>query len=408
MAKVAVRIEKKKRRNKMSIKNHNLRVLVVDDEANVLESVNKILERKGFEVAKTQNPEDALRQFKGEGFDLVIADLMMPKVSGLELLKAVKNENPGVPFLMITGYPSINTAVEATKNGASGFLPKPFTPVELEEAVEKALGGTKEYEAADALPAEGQIDVDMPFDAREVARATSENYVENLTRSDIAVAHAHKEAKALDFCAKGERSCKKYVKSGECAEICPFVAKAQKEAAKSKVQRSFVDDPIDVDMPFSFSEVAAATSEAYAMSLGNSDMPVVGHYQRALKSMTSPKVLVVDDEAVVVNSVRKTLEKRGFSVEGAFNGKEAVAKASQGGYNLVILDMKLGNENGLDLISKLKNASPETSIVVVTGFASIDTAIESVRRGANDYMAKPFTPEELYNVTEKNIREKVA
>jgi len=161
-------------------------------------------------------------------------------------------------------------------------------------------------------------------------------------------------------------------------------------------------------MPFSFSEVAAATSEAYALSLGNSDMPVVGHYQKAMKAMTSPKVLVVDDEAVVVNSVRKTLEKRGFSVEGVFNGKDAVEKASKGMYNLIILDMKLGGENGLDLISKLKNASPESSIVVVTGFASIDTAIESVRRGANDYMAKPFTPEELYNVTEKNLREKVA
>lgn len=392
----------------MSNKNNNLRVLVVDDEANVLESVNKVLERKGYTVSKTQNPEEALKQVKGEGYDLVIADLMMPKVSGLDLLKAVKNENPAVPFLMITGYPSINTAVEATKNGASGFLPKPFTPVELEEAVEMALGGTKEYAATDSLPAEGQIDVDMPFDAREVARATSENYVENLTRSDVAVAHAHKEVKAADFCPKGERSCKKYVKSGECSEVCPFVLKAQKDAAKAKVQKSFVDDPIDVDMPFSFSEVASATSEAYAMSLGNSDMPVVGHYQKALKSMSAPRVLVVDDEAVVVNSVRKTLEKRGFFVEGVFTGKDAVEKTAKGGYNLVILDMKLGNENGLDLISKLRNASPETSIVVVTGFSSIDTAIESVRRGADDYMAKPFTPEELYSMTEKNVREKVA
>jgi len=388
----------------MANKNQNLRVLVVDDEANVLESVNKVLERKGFSVAKTQNPEDALRQVKGNEYDLVIADLMMPKVSGLDLLKAVKNENPEVPFLMITGYPSVSTAVEATKNGASGFLPKPFTPVELEEAVEKALGGTEEYKAADPLPAEGQIDVDMPFDAREVARATSENYVENLTRSDVAVAHAHKEVKAADYCPKGARSCKKYVKSGECSDVCPFVLKAQKDAAKTKVQRSLVDDPIDVDMPFSFSEVAAATNEAYAMSLGNSDMPVVGHYQKALKQMTAPKVLVVDDEAVVVNSVRKTLEKRGFCVEGVFNGKDAIEKTAKGGYNLVILDMKLGNENGLDLISKLRKASPETSIVVVTGFSSIDTAVESVRRGADDYMAKPFTPEELYNVAEKNLK----
>lgn len=390
----------KKEVNKM---NTEKRVLIVDDEPSILDSASKILARKGFETVTSKNGEDALRQIKNKNYDLVIADLMMPKVSGIDLLKAVKSENNNIAFLVITGYPSINAAVEATKYGAGGFLLKPFTPVELEQAVEKALGGTKEYQISDTLPTSEQIDVDIPFEAREVARVTSNQYVENLTRTDIPVSQHQQKEVALDFCPKGQRNCKKYVKTGECKDACPFLVKAQKnlEAAATK---KLSNDPIDVDMPFSMSEVAKYTGEVFVLSLGQSDMPVVGRYHEVLKAVTSPKILIVDDEAVVVNSVRKTLEKRGFVVEGVFNSKEAIAKVQSNKYNLILVDMKLGEENGLELIPQLKKTSPETSVVVLTGFASIDTAVESVRRGADDYMAKPFTPDELYSMTEKNLK----
>ncbi len=379
-----------------------LKVLVVDDEPNIIQSVGKILEKKGYDTVACKNGEEALKEIRNGEFNLVVADLMMPKVSGLDLLKTVRNENRELPFLIITGYPSINSAVEATKYGAGGFLPKPFTPQELDEAVEKALGGTKEYKSSDTLPESEMIDVDMPFDAREVARATSTEYVGNLTRSDVPVAHIHKEEVASDFCPKGQRSCKKFIKSGECKDVCPFVAKAQK-LAKAGSQK-LADDAIDVDMPFSYSEVSEYTNEAYAMSLGGSDMPIVGHYRKALKAQNALRILVVDDEAVVVNSVRKTYERRGFLVDSAFNSKNAISKAQSSKYHLVIVDMKLGSENGLDLIPKLKKVSPDSAVIVLTGFASIESAIESVRKGADDYLAKPFTPEELYSITEKNLK----
>lgn len=382
--------------------NKNLKVLIVDDEMSVLESVSKILVRKGYETKTTLSGEEALKVIRNEDFDLIVADLMMPRVSGIDLLKTIRSENKNIPFLVITGYPSISAAVEATKFGAGGFLPKPFTTQELEEAVEKALGGTKEYQAVDTLPPSEEIDVDMPFDAREVARVTSEKYVESLTRTDISIPKTQQVEAASDYCPKGQRSCKKYVKSGICVDVCPFVAKAQKSA--QKVAPKIANDQIDVDLPFSFSELKEMTSEAYALSLSSSDIPILGHYQRYSKMAVSPKVLVVDDEAVVVNSIRKILERRGFIVEGVFNGKDALQKVQTNDYNLVLLDMKLGNENGLDLIEKIKKVSPESKIIVVTGFASIESAIQSIRKGANDYLAKPFTPEELNSVAEKNLK----
>jgi len=386
------------------------RILVVDDEASICQSVDKILARRGFSVCQAQSVNTALEVLKREeSVDMIIADLMMPQVNGLELLKMVKENSPALPFLMITGFPTIPTAVEATRLGAAGFIPKPFTPEELEKAVERALAETPAA-VADPLPDEGLIDADMPFDAREVAKATSPSFVEHLTRSDVPMVQtpARRPAVALDFCALGQRSCKKYAAKGLCpGKECPLVVAERKKAAQHQTLHATIEDPVDVDMPFSYAELSAVAGEAYAASLGRSDMPVVSHYREAKAAVKAPRVLVVDDEAVVANSIRKTLTRRGYEIAEAFNGRDALDRLVAEAFDLVLLDMKLGNENGLDLLSKIKKSNPGLPVVMVTGYASVDTAVDAIQRGADDYMAKPFTPEELFTVTRKTLQNHV-
>jgi len=381
------------------------RILVVDDEASICQSVDKILTRRGFSVCQTQSVNGAMDVLKREEtVDMIIADLMMPQVNGLELLKMVKENTPALPFLMITGFPTISTAVEATRLGAAGFIAKPFTPEELEKAVERALAETA---AAEALPEEGTIDADMPFDAREVAKATSPAFVEHLTRSDLPVVQAppKRPAVALDFCALGQRSCKKYVSKGICTgKECPLVMAERKKASMHQTLHATIEDPVDVDMPFSYAELSAVAGEAYAASIGRSDLPVVSHYREAKAAVKAPRVLVVDDEAVVANSIRKTLTRRGYDIAEAFNGRDALDRIVAEAYDLVLLDMKLGNENGLDILSKIKKSRPDMPVVMVTGYASVDTAVDAIKRGADDYMAKPFTPEELFGMTRKTLQ----
>ena len=118
----------------------------------------------------------------------------MPQAGGLDLLKALRGGWPEVPVLIITGFASIPSAVEATRLGATGYLPKPFTPEELEKAVEDvAARGPWKAQAAD------QIDVDIPFSAKEVEEATSSEYVEHLTRSDMTVAQAAPQVAACNL-----------------------------------------------------------------------------------------------------------------------------------------------------------------------------------------------------------------
>jgi len=380
-------------------KIEGLNVLVVDDEVILCQSVEKILKRKGHAVEAVTTVADALRTLDaGNKYDLIIADLMMPQAGGLELLTAVQGSWPELPVLIITGFSSITSAIETTKLGAAGYLPKPFTPGELEKAVESVLIRTSWKGNKSADPEPEIIDVDMPFNAKEVEMATSKKYVEQLTRSDVPIVAAA-PIPAADYCSLGQRSCKKFAKKGVCQQAeCPIIT-AEKKKGRAAVATEYVFDPIDVDIPFSAAEVTALTSEAYVAALGRSDMPVVGHWGQFAPA--ARKVLVVDDETIVVNSIRKILSRKGFAVEEAFTCKDALAQVFSHDYDLVLLDMRMSDGNGMDVLQKIKAKRPDMRVVIVTGYASIDTAVEAIQKGASDYIPKPFTPDELYTMTNR-------
>jgi two-component system, NtrC family, response regulator HydG len=107
------------------------RVLVVDDEAGMRKSLAIMLRREGYPVAEASGGSEALEQIGREVFDLVVADLNMDDVSGLEVLRHIKQANPDVEVIMMTAYGTIESAVEAMKLGAFDFITKPFQPEEI-------------------------------------------------------------------------------------------------------------------------------------------------------------------------------------------------------------------------------------------------------------------------------------
>jgi len=381
----------------MTTLSKTMRVLVVDDERTVCAGVEKILVRGGHDVQKALSVAEALKLLEANpAYDIILADLMMPVAGGLDLVNAVRSRWPQLPVLIMTGYASISSAIEVTRAGAIGYLPKPFTPEELEDAIDHAARrpgpAPVVVKAPPAARRQDIIDVDMPFDRAEVAAATSQAYVDHLTRSDVPM---------LDFCDLGQRACKRYTSKGVCTQPeCPLVVAERRKKAVVSAPR--VADFIDVDMPFSFAEVAGATSEAYADALGRGDLAVTGRWNPA--KATGRKILVVDDEAVVANSVRRTLSRRGYVVEEAFSGNEALHRILNEMYDLVLLDMRMPDGNGLELLPTIKKHRPGLPVVMVTGYASIDTAVEAIQRGAADYVAKPFTPDELYAAASKALR----
>jgi DNA-binding NtrC family response regulator len=115
------------------------RLLIVDDEAVIREGLKRILEAESFVVESCSSGFKALEILQKSEFDLIITDLKMPGMSGLEVLSSVRTLQPDIPVILITGYASIDTAVEAMRNGAADYLSKPFTPDLLLEKVHCAL-----------------------------------------------------------------------------------------------------------------------------------------------------------------------------------------------------------------------------------------------------------------------------
>ncbi|MBI4409291.1 MAG: sigma-54-dependent Fis family transcriptional regulator [Gemmatimonadetes bacterium] len=115
------------------------RILVVDDEPHIGESIKDALERVGYAVDVSLDAEAALARLDRDSFDLVLCDIKLPGMDGYELLRRVKEFYPELDVVMITGYASIESAVASVKEGAADYLSKPFTPEQVRHAVVHAL-----------------------------------------------------------------------------------------------------------------------------------------------------------------------------------------------------------------------------------------------------------------------------
>jgi DNA-binding NtrC family response regulator len=129
-------------------------IAIIDDEIVALKRLRRILEKEGHRVAAFSSPQRALRHVAKARCDLVISDIRMPGMSGLELMSQVHGAFPGIECILITGFASLAEAVEATKEGAFHYLAKPFTPEELRERVSQALSQHRARSAAAQLAAD--------------------------------------------------------------------------------------------------------------------------------------------------------------------------------------------------------------------------------------------------------------
>ena len=118
------------------------------------------------------------------------------------------------------------------------------------------------------------------------------------------------------------------------------------------------------------------------------------------------KILVVDDNRELREILEEYLRGEGDNVEGANNGKEALEKYRDNYYDLIITDLNMPELAGMELIKTIQQENEITEFVIITGYASMDSAVEAIKIGAFDYIVKPFRMEEL-KVVVKNVREKV-
>jgi DNA-binding NtrC family response regulator len=137
------------------------KALVVDDEQIVLDSVSKILEDENYEIDCSLSGREGLKRALEEEYDIILTDIRMPDIGGMKVLRDVKRAKPSIPVVIITGYASVKSAVQAMKLGAADYLEKPFTPDQLLKAVDSAINtaATQTPEVQDLIHEEEMIKV---------------------------------------------------------------------------------------------------------------------------------------------------------------------------------------------------------------------------------------------------------
>jgi DNA-binding response OmpR family regulator len=271
-----------------------------------------------------------------------------------------------------------------------------------------------------------QMDVDLPFNRKEVEQYTDADYTVRLSRSDVPVVEVKVPESMPNYCQVGAMvcdifkklgaTCKAGTKSGECPQL-------KSKKAKPVMASPAVDNRklIAPDWPFEYEEVAAATGADYARRLSMEGSITIPYEElkrnmaalrrqpveadaRMAKTIATRRILVVDDEVAVNNNIRKILAKKAYPVDQATSKAEALEMIRTQPYALVLLDLKIPGVNGLELLAAIREQQPTAKVIIITGYASIETAVEGARMGVVDYLPKPFTPNEIRKVTENAFR----
>jgi DNA-binding NtrC family response regulator len=117
-----------------------MKILIVDDDPIVLDSCRLVLEAEGFDAFSVPSANKAIKAMKNDHFDLLLIDVKMPERDGLYLMRKVKERWPGIPMVVMSGYPTPETITDGMKSGAAKFIAKPFTPEELLKIVRQVVG----------------------------------------------------------------------------------------------------------------------------------------------------------------------------------------------------------------------------------------------------------------------------
>jgi DNA-binding NtrC family response regulator len=270
------------------------KILIMEDETSVAEGLQMILEDEGYEVDLAFTGRSAMDALRKKGVDLLVADLRLPDMDGMEVVREVKAKRPATKVIVITGYPSVSSAVDAMKLGVSDYLPKPFWGDDFKTAVENVFKEGKE----------GTIKQEP--DRPEMTRA----------RWD----------------AEGE----------------------------------------DMDS----------------------------------EDLTRPRILIMEDEPSLAEGLKMVLSEQGYRVSVADTGIRALGSLTGKNFDLMVADLRLPDMDGMEVLRLIKETKPETEVIVITGYASVVSAVESMKLGALDYLPKPFTDDEFKSVVEKAIKVK--
>jgi DNA-binding response OmpR family regulator len=160
-------------------------ILVMEDDLSVAKGLEMVLTEDGFDVNLAGSGELAMDAFREKRFDLLVADLRLPDIDGMEIIRKVKKQTPETEVVVITGYGTTATVVEAMKLGVSDFLPKPFTEDQIKAAIDKALTSLEETPEDSPATEPHSTDEDILIQKREVIQVLNRTWEDRAFWTDL-------------------------------------------------------------------------------------------------------------------------------------------------------------------------------------------------------------------------------
>lgn len=179
---------------------------------------------------------------------------------------------------------------------------------------------------------------------------------------------------------------------GECSRVCPTEVRDEFNAGLGKRKAVFLPLPHSIPNHYVIDETSCTRCGACEKACPT------GAVSLGLDARKSFRILVVDDELIVRDSIKEWLEDEGFSVDMAESGFEALEKLSKGPFDLMLVDVKMPGMDGVEVLKRSKEISPGIPVVMMTAYATVETAVEAMKVGAFDYLMKPFDPEGMISL----------
>jgi DNA-binding NtrC family response regulator len=346
-------------------------ILLVDDDPLVLAGFREILMRDGYEVTAVFSGREALERLDETVYDVVVTDLLMPRVSGLDVLRHAREKRPEAVVIVVTGYASVRSAVEALRLGAHDYLIKPCDEQELLFRVKMGIEHLQLHRdlrareldsekmsaiAQTAVTVNDQINtpLNVILNSAEFIRLKTKPGTEDVQQS-------------LDFIGLEVNKIKSVIQ--KLARI-----------ADPKIKEYSAPAVLMVD----------------AENSGQKE-------DESVVSQGKKRILVVDDELYMVHTLARILEALGYDVVRAYGGREALRVCHSQAVDLIVTDLHMPDMNGLELLTAVKTSDPQLPVILVTGYG-VEEARESAGKWkADGFLGKPFTVTELQRLIDQTL-----
>ncbi len=121
--------------------------------------------------------------------------------------------------------------------------------------------------------------------------------------------------------------------------------------------------------------------------------------------MKHRKILIIDDEDIIGRACKMILTEEGFLCSHCSSGEDGLKAALKNSYNVLLLDMKLKDMNGMDILKQVKKKRPKLYVIVITGYSTVENAVKAMKLGANDYLSKPFSDDDIISAVKDAFRD---